>query len=248
METIIKSLENPIVLIYFIVVILTYIVYGQIVKQRLKQKALARKQAGLPKPTLIRHSIKLEEFRHQAKEQALVTILSPILWAVIFVISTNLFNPGGNTKEGIGFAFLIIFIWALFSATDVAKAVLGGLAFKVVTAFIGTIQIGDRATIKDISGRVTDIGTLYVKLQTPDDDAITIPSSSLLGEVLISTNSGERASLCVIPFYFSSAIDSSHMQTAEDLIWNAIQSSAYYDPSRPMQIYFSQTPELVCLT
>lgn len=248
MDTIIKSLENPLVLIYFIVVILTYIGYGQWVKYRHKQKKLARKQAGLPDSTIIRHSIKLKEFRQETRAQALAVILAPILWAVIFVISANFFNPDGNTKEGLGFAFLIIFVWALFSGTDVAKAVLGGLAFKVVTAFNGTIQIGDRVTLKDISGRITDIGTFYVKLQTPDDDAIAIPSSSLLREVLISANSGERASLCVLPFYFSAAIERDQLQTAEDLIWNAIQASAYYDPAQAMQIYFSQTPELVCLT
>jgi small-conductance mechanosensitive channel len=248
MDTIIKSLENPIVLIYFIVVILTYIIYGQIVKQRHKQKELARKQAGLPEATIIRHTIKLEEFRQEAREHALVAILSPILWAVFFVIIAKVFNLEGNTKEGLVFAFLIILVWALFSGTDVAKAVLGGLAFKVVTAFNGTIQTGDRVTIKDISGRITDIGIFYVKLQTPDDDAIAIPSASLLGEVLISANSGERASLCVLPFYFSSAINSKQLQTAEDLIWNAIQASAFYNPAQPMQIYYSQTAEHICLT
>lgn len=248
MESIIKSLENPMVLIYFILVILTYVGYAQWMKYRQKQKAIARKQAGLPESTIIRHTIKLEEFRREAKEHALVAVLSPILWALFFIIIAKVFNLGDNTKEGIGFAFLIILVWALFTGTDIAKTVLGGLAFKVVTAFNGTLQVGDRVTLKDNSGRITEIGTFYVKLQTSDDDAIAIPSSSLLGDVLTSANSGERASLCVLPFYFEPVINSDQLQTAEDLIWDSIQASTYYDPAQPMQIYYSQTPDYICLT
>lgn len=35
---------------------------------------------------------------------------------------------------------------------------------------------------------------------------------------------------------------------AEDIIWDAIQASTYYEPNKPMRIYISQAPTTVTLT
>ena len=70
---------------------------------------------------------------------------------------------------------------------------------------------------------------------TNNDDQISIPTHTLWSEVLTSANGGDRSSLCVMNFYLASFISASQRQAAEDAIWNAIQSSVYYEPSKPMQ-------------
>ncbi len=65
--------------------------------------------------------------------------------------------------------FLVILLWLIIQGTDVAKAFLGGLAFKTLVAFQDAIQVGNRMTLcigfKEYEGQVVHIGTFYVTLR-----------------------------------------------------------------------------------
>ena len=54
----------------------------------------------------------------------------------------------------------------MYTGTDVVKAFLGGMAFKTLLAFKDPIQVGDRITIGENSGKVISIGMFFVVLQT----------------------------------------------------------------------------------
>ena len=151
-------------------------------------------------------------------------------------------------KKGLAIAFLALLTWTIYSGTDILKAFLGGLAFKTIAAFTQPFQVGDRVTLKGISGKVVKFETFFVMLQTLNDDLISIPTHTLWSEVLTSANAGDRSSLCVMNFYLASFVHANQRQKAEDAIWDAIQASVYYEPSKPMQIYLTQTPDAIQLT
>jgi hypothetical protein len=153
-------------------------------------------------------------------------------------------------KNGLAIVFVALLLWVLINATDVAKAFLGGLALRTVLAFKEPtpFQLGDRVTLKGIGGKVVALDSFFVTLQTPNDDQISIPTATLWSEVLNSANAGERSSLCVLNFYLAPFVSKKQRQAAEDAIWEAIQASPYYTPSKPMQIYFAQNPESIQLT
>ena len=117
------------------------------------------------------------------------------------------------------------------------------------------IGLSDRGFVDPTGGLRTGRGagssafdSFFVTLQTPNDDQISIPTNTLWSEVLNSANAGERASLCVASFYLAPFVTKEQRDAAEDAVWEAIQASPYYTPSKPMQIYFAQKPDSIELT
>ena len=49
-------------------------------------------------------------------------------------------------------------------------------------------------------------------------------------------------------FYLAPFVTVDQRQVAEDAIWDAIQASVYFDPTKPMQIYLSQNQDAIQLT
>ncbi len=242
-EYIITKLSNPNVLIYLGIVIGTQVIYGLWRYLRRRSIRKRRKAQGLTDLILIDHSEKLASRRLDALVQSGLLLASIVIVPFVLV----LIDPKKD-KSALTLAFVLLLGLILFNATNVVQGFLGGLAFKTIAAFKQPFQIGDRVTLKGISGKVISFDTFFVVLKTLNDDRISIPTHTLWGEVLISANAGDRSSLCVMNFYLASFISAEQRQAAEDAIWNAIQSSVYYEPSKPMQIYVAQTPEAIQLT
>lgn len=243
-EDFIKLLDDPKILIYLGIVIGSQILYGMMVYLRGRNKSQKRKSQGLPEGVLINHAEKLASRRIDALLQSGLLLASILLTPFVLVWTTK----SDADKSGLAVAFLVLLAWILFNGTDILQAFLGGLAFKTIAAFKEPFQIGDRVTLKGISGKVISFDTFFVTLQTLNDDKISIPTHTLWSEVLSSANAGDRSSLCVMNFYLASFVDAKQRQKAEDAIWDAIQASVYYESSKPMQIYLTQTPEAIQLT
>ena len=234
---------NHFVLIYLLVVFSGQAMYSSWLRLKRKKLQRARYVQGLPDDIFLNHSEKLSK----RKLEALVE--NVILLATIVITPFILYAFAGTPdKEGLAFTFIGLILWVVYSGSDVAKSFLGGLTFKALAAFTNPFQVGDRVNLKGVDGKVISFGTFFVKLQTPNDDAVSIPTRALWDETMISVNGGARASLCVMNFYLASFVDNKHRQEAEDAIWNAIQASAYFDPTKPMQIYLTQNEESIQLT
>ena len=244
MDEVVKLLENPNILIYLGIVIGSQVIYGLWNYLRRRRISQRRKAQGLPDRILINHPEKLAYRRLDALVQSVLLLGSIVIVPFVLVW----ISESDTDKSGLAIAFLLLLGWILFNGTDVVKAFLDGLAFKTVAAFKKPFQIGDRVTLKGISGKVISFDTFFVVLQTPNDDQISIPTHTLWSEVLTSANAGARSSLCVMNFYLAPFVSAEQRQAAEDAIWNAIQASVYYEPSKPMEIYLSQTPEAIQLT
>ena len=247
MDTVINLLQNPLILIYLVIIILGQVIYGRWTEKKRKKIRQRRKSQGLPEGVLINHAEKLASIRKEALVQSTILLVSIIVTPFVLVWISKSVSQEPDIS-GLAIAFLVLLVWLLFNGTDIAKAFLGGLAFKTIAAFKQPFQIGDRVTLKGISGKVVSLDTFFVVLNTPNDDQISIPTHTLWSEVLTSANAGDRSSLCVMNFYLASFVSAEQRQAAEDVIWNAIQASAYYEPSKPMQIYLTQTPEAIQLT
>jgi small-conductance mechanosensitive channel len=245
-EMIYKLLTWP-VMIYLLIITFAFFMPERWFEYQRRKKAKRRQQAGLPADNLMNVTETLSQTRFQAQIQSLVFILAVIV--APFMI--GVFLLGENQEElrqGLALAFVGMLVWSLTTGTDVAKAFLSGLSFRTLVAFRKPIQVGDRVTLQQYSGKVLSIGTFFVMLQTENDDLISIPTHSLWSSVLISANAGERYSLCVMEFYLAPFATQTQRQQAEDIIWDAIQASPYLEISQPMQIYMSQSPQMLQLT
>jgi len=214
MDNLMEQLTNSYVLAYVVIIIFVQWLYGWYQSRREQNIGRRRKKHGLPKEILVNQSKKLEELKAEARNQALALIL-PIVVMPFILSGIACYLDSEVPKEGLLFAFLIFIAWLSFSGTDLAKAAIGGIAFRTVMSLANTIQIGDRVSINGYSGKLIDIGVFYLTLVTADDDKVCLPSNSLWGSPLVTANDGERSSLCVISFYLPPMVSSEQLQQAE---------------------------------
>lgn len=223
------------------------VVFGQIILgliRRARQERLneRRRKARLNDQVLVDHSVKLETFRQQAIVDALVLVATLV---VLPIVLANIFE---DQASGLGATFLAFFIWTLVTATDVAKAFLGGLAFRALVGARHPFQVGDRVTLFGHLGKVEEISPFFVQLKTLNDDLVSIPTASLWTTPIVSANAGDKASLCVMTFYLAPFVSAELRKAAEQAIWDAIQRSVYWDFGKPMQIYLEQGQGEIVLT
>ena len=264
MEQLIDLLVNIDVFLYVGLVVAIQFAYTKSVRTKKERIENNRKAQELPKGSLVNQTRKLEELKAEAKQQVTWLLLPIVALPFILVVLkyligltpaigwinqiTNPFTGVINSSGGLLLTFLLFALWLLFTTTDLAKAAVGGIAFRTVMVFSNTIQVGDRVTIAGSSGKITDIGIFYLTLVTIDDDKVCLPTNSLWGATLINANDGDRSSLTVTNFYLSPMVNAKQLQAAEDAIWEAIQASPYFEPSKVKQIFYHQQPEYIQLT
>ncbi len=251
MDSVINQLNNGYVLTYVVLIVLIQVCYSWYRQTKDKDIEARRQDLGLPEGILINQSKKLSELKKESVTQALVLLLPLICLPFILVIisgSPEKLTESTSPANGLLFTFLLFLGWLVFTGTDLAKAAVGGIAFRTVMTLANTIQVGDRVTINGYSGKLVDVGIFYLTLITVDDDKICLPTSSLWGTSLTSANDGDRSSLCVIPFYLAPSVSSEELQATENAIWDAVQASLYFEPTKPKQIYYNQHPEYIEIT
>ncbi|MCJ8267770.1 MAG: mechanosensitive ion channel [Psychrosphaera sp.] len=254
--------KNPYVFAYVVLIILAQMGYLRHRSNKEAKIAANRADAGLPPQTIVTQSVKLEELKIQAHKETWVLILPLVLLPFLlagleFVVNACWFNEEAgcsttkasiHSGDGLLFTFFIFLLWLMFTGTELAKAAIGGITFRTVMVLGNTLQVGDRVTIDGNSGKLIDIGVFYLTLVTLDDDKICLPTNSLWGSALTSSNDGDRSSLVCIPFYLSSTNSAKKLQDAEDALWDAIQASNYFEPTKNKQIYYQQEPSYIQLT
>jgi small-conductance mechanosensitive channel len=240
---IVNSLLTPQVLAYLLIVVSAQAILFTVRQVITAAKARKRAEAGLPPDSLINHTQRLATLRWDAFTEAAVLVLAVVVTPFLLIASAP-----DEAAKGLATAFLILLIWVLFSNSEMGKAFVGGVVLRTLIAFKTPFQVGDRVTLKGHGGKVLEIGSFFVKLQTPDDDLITIPTYQLWSEAFVSANAGDRASLCVMPFYLAPCTSKEQRQQAEDIIWNAIQASFFFDFGKPLQIFLEQRENAIVLT
>ncbi|MCX4244259.1 mechanosensitive ion channel family protein [Paraliomyxa miuraensis] len=140
-----------------------------------------------------------------------------------------------------------------FRLTDAAIALIGGtvavsvgFAIKdVVASFIAGImimvdrpfQVGDRVTFGGQYGDITAIGLRSVRLQTLDDNTVTIPNNKFLNEITSNGNYGALDMMVVMDFHIGPDQD---VQLARELVTEAAVSSRFVFLEKPVVVLTNQ--------
>jgi len=140
-----------------------------------------------------------------------------------FRISTEvLVLLGGTLAVAIGFAL-----------KDLAASVLSG----VMMLFDRPFQVGDRVTFGGEYGDVISLGLRSVKLQTLDDNTVTIPNNVFLSGVTSCGNYGVLHMQVVVDFYIGT---DQNVDRARELIREATATSRYVHLPKPIVVRVSQ--------
>ena len=152
--------------------------------------------------------------------------------------------------------YVVITVGTFSLSIDVDNTVLtligGALAFSVgfalkdlVASFIAGImvmidrpfQVGDRVAFGGQYGDIISIGLRSVRMNTLDDDVVTIPNNQFLNEITKSGNYGALDMHVGIDFHIGILQD---VYKAHDIIMEAAASCRYTYLNKPIKVLVSQ--------
>ena len=127
-----------------------------------------------------------------------------------------LIAAGGSIAVALGFAL-----------KDIAASLVAGL----LLLFDRPFRVGDRVAFDDTYGEIISIGLRTVRLQTLDDNQVTIPNSRFITDVVASANAGELHMMVVTDFHIALDAD---LKQARKIIREVIVTSRFAYLKKPV--------------
>ena len=161
----------------------------------------------------------------------IATLFSFILYIFgSFALILGVLNP---PKEFIYAAGGSIAVAVGIALKDVVASVIAGLVLLFDRPFI----VGDRVNFDGSYGEIVSIGLRSVRLQTLDDNLITIPNARFMNEMVSSGNSGALEMMVVCDFHI--AIDAD-IEKAKEIIREVIVTSRYAYLKKPVSFAIAE--------
>lgn len=117
------------------------------------------------------------------------------------------------------------------------KDIVSSLVSGLILLFDQPFQVGDRVSFNGVYGEIKSIGLRTVRLNTLDDNLVTIPNSRFLVDIVASGNSGNMDMMIVNNFYI--AIDAD-LEKAETIVKESIMISEFAYLKKPISIVISE--------
>ncbi|MBX2861918.1 MAG: mechanosensitive ion channel family protein [Leptolyngbyaceae cyanobacterium MAG.088] len=152
----------------------------------------------------------------------LIFTIGYVLPLFLNLTGSNLIALTGTIAVALGFAF-----------KDYASSIIAG----VVNLFEGPFRMGDRIQIGEHYGEVIDYGLRGLRLQTPDDNAVTIPHNTTWINPISNANSGQLEAQVVTEFYFA---HQANTELAVDILYQAAYSSRFTQLKLPVMVVVSE--------
>jgi small-conductance mechanosensitive channel len=137
---------------------------------------------------------------------------------------SNLLPLTGTIAVAVGFAF-----------KDYISSVIAG----ILALFEAPYQVGDRIKIGEHYGEIVSYGLRAIIIQTPDDDAVTIPHNKMWTEAIVNANKGSLEAQTVINFYFRADVDVAQVAY---LLEKIAQTSKYTQLDLPIIVVAEEKP------
>lgn len=131
---------------------------------------------------------------------------------------------GGSAAVAFGFAF---------------KDLLASLVAGLILLFDRPFQVGDRVEFDGNYGEIMEIGLRTVRLNTLDDNLISIPNSRFLTDVVSCANAGALDQMCVWHFYLGCNED---FEQAKQIVYEATATSRYVYLNKPITVVVREGP------
>lgn len=120
-----------------------------------------------------------------------------------------------------------------FAIRDVVASFIAGIMVMIDRPF----QVGDRVTFGGEYGDITAIGLRSVRMQTLDDNTITVPNNKFLTDITSNGNYGALDMQVVMDFHIAADQD---FLLAKEIATEAALSSRYVYLSKPVVVHVNQ--------
>ena len=121
----------------------------------------------------------------------------------------NLIAVTGTVAVALGFAF-----------KDYVSSIIAG----IIGLFEVPYRVGDRIQIEDFYGEVIGYGLRGIRLQTPEDNVVTIPHNKIWTTAVSNANMGELEAQVITEFYFAHEID---VELVKKILYRVAHTSKY---------------------
>jgi small-conductance mechanosensitive channel len=136
----------------------------------------------------------------------------------------NLLAVTGTVAVALGFAF-----------KDYVSSIIAG----IVGLFEAPYGVGDRIRIGEHYGEVVNYGLRSVRIQTPNDNTISIPHNKIWTEAVSNANSGALEAQVVTEFHFAHEID---INLVKKILYRVAQTSKYTALKLPIVVVMEEKP------
>lgn len=152
--------------------------------------------------------------------------LASILLIQLFLklSSNNVLALTGTIAVALGFAF-----------KDYISSVIAG----IIGLFERPYQLGDRVKIGDEYGEIVDYGLRGIRLQTPDDNIVSIPHNKIWTEAISNSNKGDVEAQVVADFYFEHTVD---VEIVMKILYRVAYTSKYTQLMLPILVIMDEKP------
>jgi len=118
-----------------------------------------------------------------------------------------------------------------FGLKDLFAGMIGGLVLITERPY----QVGDKVSIDDDYGEVTDIGLRSTTLVTPDDSAVRVPNATLFTANVSNANDGRPEMMVVVELAVTAGAD---VDRASAIVEEAMVTSkyVYVDDDHPFAV------------
>ena len=100
-------------------------------------------------------------------------------------------------------------------------------------------RVGDRVQIEDFYGEVVGYGLRGIRLQTPEDNIVTIPHNKIWTNAVSNANMGELEAQVITEFYFAHEVDT---ELVTKILYRVAYSSKYTYLKLPVLIIVEEKP------
>ncbi|EAW39281.1 mechanosensitive ion channel family protein [Lyngbya sp. PCC 8106] len=136
--------------------------------------------------------------------------------------SNNVLALTGTIAVALGFAF-----------KDYISSVIAG----IIALFERPYQVGDRVKIGDEYGEIVDYGLRGIRLQTPDDNIVSIPHNKIWTEAISNSNKGDVEAQVVVNFYFEHSVDTEKVM---NILYRVAYTSKYTQLTLPILVIMEE--------
>ena len=154
----------------------------------------------------------------------LIAATAIVLSSLFHFSSEALLAVGGSAAVAIGFAF-----------KDLIASLMAGL----ILLFDRPFQVGDRIEFDGTYGEVIEIGLRTVRINTLDDNLVSVPNHRFLNDSVSCANSGSLHQMCVFPFWVGC---NENISAAKRIVYEATASSRYVFIDKPITVSVREGP------
>ncbi len=137
---------------------------------------------------------------------------------------SNLVAVTGTIAVALGFAF-----------KDYASSVIAGL----IALFERPYQVGDRVQIGDHYGEIISYGLRGIRIETADDNVISIPHNKIWTEAISNANDGSVEAQVAVDFYFDHRVQ---VEKVIKILYRVAYTSKYTQLKLPVLVVMDEKP------